>query len=146
MGDSSPLRHFTSSPRCLWWLSKPPNCVSKSTFISTKNCIFILMLSTIKTRKDFQDFADLLFSQFGDRVKHWVTINEPWGLSYLGYTLGVFAPGRCSSWIDGSCTGGDSATEPYEITHNQLLSHAAVVKLYRDKYQVLLLLYYYIEI
>ncbi|KAL1560519.1 beta-glucosidase [Salvia divinorum] len=30
--------------------------------------------------------------------------------------------------------GGDSATE---ITHNQLLSHAAVVKLYRDKYQEL---------
>ncbi|KAG6416793.1 hypothetical protein SASPL_124231 [Salvia splendens] len=87
--------------------------------------------------KDFQDFADLLFSQFGDRVKHWATINEPWGLSYLGYTIGVFAPGRCSSWLDGSCTGGDSATEPYEITHNQLLSHAAVVKLYRDKYQEL---------
>ncbi|KAI3455921.1 hypothetical protein Pfo_012584 [Paulownia fortunei] len=84
---------------------------------------------------DFQDFADLLFSQFGDRVKYWITINEPWCLSYLGYTLGVFAPGRCSNWIANDCIGGDSAIEPYKVTHNQLLAHAASVKLYKNKYQ-----------
>ncbi|KAH6790155.1 hypothetical protein C2S51_005161 [Perilla frutescens var. frutescens] len=87
---------------------------------------------------DFKDFADVLFSQFGDRVKHWITINEPWCLGYLGYAIGAFAPGRCSNGINtegGGCLGGDSGTEPYNITHNQLLSHAAAVKLYRDKYQ-----------
>ncbi|GFP95946.1 beta-glucosidase 12 [Phtheirospermum japonicum] len=83
---------------------------------------------------DFQDFADILFSQFGDRVKNWITINEPWCLSYLGYTIGVFAPARCSDWVQNDCLGGDSAVEPYKVTHNQLLAHAAVVKLYRDKY------------
>ncbi|KAL8033812.1 hypothetical protein ABFX02_13G180500 [Erythranthe guttata] len=84
---------------------------------------------------DFRDFADLLFDQFGDRVKHWMTINEPWCFSYLGYTLGVFAPGRCSNSVSSTCTGGDSAVEPYIATHNQLLSHAAAVNLYKTKYQ-----------
>lgn len=98
----------------------------------------ILTLAVMETetcRKDFEDFADLLFSQFGDRVKNWITINEPWGISYLGYVLGVFAPGRCSG--RNACLGGNSATEPYLVTHNQLLSHSAVVKLYKEKYQVM---------
>ncbi|KAL3616821.1 hypothetical protein CASFOL_039215 [Castilleja foliolosa] len=84
---------------------------------------------------DFRDFADILFSRFGDRVKNWITINEPWGLSFLGYTYGIFAPGRCSDWMQKGCLGGDSAVEPYEVLHNQLLAHAAIVKLYRNKYQ-----------
>ncbi|KAK4491553.1 hypothetical protein RD792_002305 [Penstemon davidsonii] len=70
-------------------------------------------------------------------VKYWITINEPWGLSFLGYTRGIFAPGRCSEWIGNNCPAGDSATEPYNVTHYQLLAHAATVKLYRDKYQEL---------
>ncbi|KAL6502146.1 hypothetical protein OROHE_024739 [Orobanche hederae] len=84
---------------------------------------------------DFKDFADLLFAEFGDRVKYWITINEPWCLSYLGYTVGVFAPARCSDRIQSSCIGGDSGIEPYIVMHNQLLAHAAIVKLYRNKYQ-----------
>ncbi|KAL6546299.1 hypothetical protein OROMI_022020 [Orobanche minor] len=83
----------------------------------------------------FKDFADLLFAEFGDRVKYWITINEPWCLSYRGYTVGVFAPARCSDRIQSSCIGGDSGIEPYIVMHNQLLAHAAIVKLYRNKYQ-----------
>lgn len=81
-------------------------------------------------------FANLVFEQFGDRVKYWVTINEPWTLSAYGYAYGVFAPGRCSEWQGLGCTGGDSATEPYIVGHNLLLAHSAVVHLYRHKYQV----------
>ncbi|XP_075505341.1 beta-glucosidase 12-like isoform X1 [Primulina tabacum] len=84
---------------------------------------------------DFQDFADLLFCEFGDRVKYWITINEPWTFSSHGYGYGSLAPGRCSDWQGSSCTGGDSSVEPYIVTHNQLLAHAAVVTLYRKKYQ-----------
>nr|POF17448.1 cyanogenic beta-glucosidase [Quercus suber] len=36
-------------------------------------------------RDDFQDYAELCFKEFGDRVKHWITLNEPWGTSYAGY-------------------------------------------------------------
>ncbi|XP_050209673.1 beta-glucosidase 12-like isoform X2 [Mercurialis annua] len=85
---------------------------------------------------DFRDYAELSFSSFGDRVKHWITLNEPLTISNDGYTTGIKAPGRCSKWISSNCTGGDSGTEPYIVAHNQLLAHAAAVKVYRDKYQM----------
>ncbi|KAI4324286.1 hypothetical protein L6164_023837 [Bauhinia variegata] len=85
--------------------------------------------------KDFQDYADVCFKEFGDRVKHWITLNEPWSYSYGGYAMGLLAPGRCSDWLGLNCTGGDSGTEPYIVGHNQLLAHAAAVKLYRNKYK-----------
>lgn len=86
-------------------------------------------------RQDFQDFAELCYKEFGDRVKHWITINEPWNFSNSGYNLGAQAPGRCSKWV-GNCTEGNSGTEPYITAHNQLLSHSAAVKVYKEKYQV----------
>ncbi len=49
---------------------------------------------------DFVDFADLCFQKFGDRVKKWITLNEPWTFSYLGFVVGSFAPGRCSNRSD----------------------------------------------
>ena len=87
-------------------------------------------------RDDFKGFADVCFKEFGDRVKYWATLNEPWTFSNGGYAVGALAPGRCSSWLKRNCTGGDSSTEPYKVTHNQLLAHAAAVQLYREKYQV----------
>ncbi|KAE9593294.1 putative beta-glucosidase [Lupinus albus] len=59
---------------------------------------------------DFQDYAELCFKEFGDRVKHWITINEPWSFS-------VGNPGH------------------YVSLHYQLLAHAAAVKIYKTKYQ-----------
>ncbi|CAL9135960.1 unnamed protein product, partial [Musa textilis] len=84
---------------------------------------------------DFRDYTEICFKEFGDRVKHWITLNEPWSYCRLGYSEGTFAPGRCSPWAEGKCTEGDSAREPYLCAHYQLLSHAAAVKLYRRKYQ-----------
>ncbi|XP_014494246.1 cyanogenic beta-glucosidase [Vigna radiata var. radiata] len=85
--------------------------------------------------KDFRDYAELCFKEFGDRVKYWVTLNEPWSYSQNGYANGQMAPGRCSAWMNSNCTGGDSSTEPYLVTHHQLLAHAAAVRLYKTKYQ-----------
>ncbi|KAF5195422.1 Beta-glucosidase [Thalictrum thalictroides] len=84
---------------------------------------------------DFQDYAGLCYKEFGDRVKHWVTLNEPYGHSINGYCFGTMAPGRCSK-PTGNCSAGNSATEPYLTAHNQLLAHAAAVKVYKEKYQV----------
>ncbi|KAF2293638.1 hypothetical protein GH714_003596 [Hevea brasiliensis] len=84
---------------------------------------------------DFHDFADLCFKNFGDRVKYWVTINEPWSLASFAYDSGDHAPGRCSDWVNRACPAGNSATEPYIVSHNLLLAHAATVELYRKKYQ-----------
>ncbi|XP_062079577.1 beta-glucosidase 17-like [Humulus lupulus] len=83
---------------------------------------------------DFVDYVDFCFKSFGDRVKIWVTINEPNIFSINAYNLGSLAPGRCSSFA-GNCTGGDSATEPYIVGYHLLLAHAAAVNLYREKYQ-----------
>ncbi|KAK2975466.1 hypothetical protein RJ640_028572 [Escallonia rubra] len=90
----------------------------------------------VSCRDDFRDFVDLCFTEFGDRVKHWITVNEPRTYSYVGYAIGWFAPGRCSAWQQQNCTGGDSSIEPYLVGHNLLLAHAAAAKLYKEKYQV----------
>lgn len=87
-------------------------------------------------RKDYLDYADFCFKTFGDRVKYWVTMNEPNIVCMNGYDAGTQAPARCSRYA-GNCTAGNSATEPYLAAHHMLLSHAAAVKLYRQKYQVL---------
>jgi len=71
----------------------------------------------------FAEYADVCFKHFGNRVKNWITINEPWVVAILGYGQGVFAPGRVSK------------TEPYLAAHNELLAHAKAVKIYREKYQ-----------
>nr|POE69589.1 isoform 2 of beta-glucosidase 12 [Quercus suber] len=85
---------------------------------------------------DFRDYAELLFKEFGDWVKHWITLNEPWSYSYGGYAAKALAPGRCSAWQNLNCTSGDSGTEPYLVSHHELLSHAAAVELYKKKYQL----------
>ncbi|ESW22409.1 hypothetical protein PHAVU_005G151600, partial [Phaseolus vulgaris] len=84
---------------------------------------------------DFRDYAEVCFEKFGDRVKHWITLNEPWSYSNNGYAVGSFVPGRCSKWVDSTCLGGDSGTEPYIVTHNLLLSHAAAVDVYKKKFK-----------
>ncbi|XP_060670830.1 vicianin hydrolase [Ziziphus jujuba] len=87
-----------------------------------------------KIVEDYKNYADFVFKTFGDRVKYWITLNEPYSFSINGYNGGTFAPGRCSSYV-GNCTVGNSATEPYLVAHNLLLSHAAAVQLYKQKYQ-----------
>ena len=94
-----------------------------------------LNISLNPFRKDFGLFAEECFRAFGDRVKYWVTVNEEFNFSYLGYDTGVEAPGRCSPGF-GNCTTGNSATEPYIAAHNMLLAHSAAVKIYKTKYQV----------
>ncbi|KAH9774626.1 Beta-glucosidase 12 [Citrus sinensis] len=84
---------------------------------------------------DFSDFADLCFKEFGNRVKHWITLNEPHSYSTSGYSEGYGAPGRCSKYKNQACQAGDSSTEPYLAGYHQLLAHAAAVEVYKRKYQ-----------
>ncbi|HLH61984.1 MAG TPA: GH1 family beta-glucosidase [Ktedonobacteraceae bacterium] len=41
----------------------------------------------------FADYAGVVARRLGDRVKWWLTHNEPWCIAYLGYGLGMHAPG-----------------------------------------------------
>ena len=72
---------------------------------------------------DFEYYASALFNAFGDRVKHWMTFNEPWVTAVLSYGLGVFAPGVAL---------GEEGQ--YKAAHHILLAHAAAVDTYRRRY------------
>lgn len=71
-------------------------------------------------------YADACFANFGDRVKHWITLNEPLQTSVNGHCIGIFAPGRNEKPL----------IEPYLVSHHQVLAHATAVSIYRSKYKV----------
>ncbi len=71
----------------------------------------------------FADYAAICFEAFGDRVKNWLTLNEPWCSALLGHGLGQHAPGRVSR------------EEPYLAGHNLLRAHALAVERYRREFQ-----------
>ncbi|GMN49847.1 hypothetical protein TIFTF001_019012 [Ficus carica] len=87
-----------------------------------------------ESQKDFAYFAETCFKFFGDRVKYWVTFNEPNIQAIYGYRSGKFPPSRCSRPF-GNCPEGDSEKEPFIAAHNIILSHASAVDIYRTKYQ-----------
>jgi beta-glucosidase/6-phospho-beta-glucosidase/beta-galactosidase len=89
----------------------------------------------------FAEYAKICFQLFGDRVKNWITFNEPFVISVHGSDFGVMAPGRCNLKISlkkGSdrsiCKEGDSAVEIYQVTHNLLNAHALAVNIYRTEF------------
>ena len=45
------------------------------------------------TSERFAEYAHLIAEKFGDRVKNWTTLNEPFCSAWLGYLYGVMAPG-----------------------------------------------------
>ena len=85
---------------------------------------------------DFAAYAETCFREFGDRVKHWMTFNEPHTFAIQGYDLGFEAPGRCSLLGHLYCKEGNSATEPYIVGHNVLLAHGTATDIYRKTYKV----------
>ncbi|KAI3457022.1 hypothetical protein Pfo_013685 [Paulownia fortunei] len=85
--------------------------------------------------KDFENYAYICFKAFGDRVKHWMTFNEPHGIAIQGYDLGVQAPGRCSILGHLICKTGKSSVEPYIVAHHILLSHAAAYHSYQNNFK-----------
>lgn len=83
--------------------------------------------------QDYVHFAKLMFDVLGSKVKYWITFNEPWCSSVLGYSVGQFAPGRTSDRTKSSV--GDGSTEPWIAAHSILVAHGAAVKAYRDEFK-----------
>uniref|UniRef100_A0A3P9KVD6 Lactase n=1 Tax=Oryzias latipes TaxID=8090 RepID=A0A3P9KVD6_ORYLA len=71
----------------------------------------------------FKDYADLIFSRLGHKVKLWVTINEPYNVAMVGsvtlFQGESFRPG----------------TLPYIVGHNLIKAHAEAWHIYNDKYR-----------
>ncbi|XP_046557696.1 lactase-phlorizin hydrolase-like [Haliotis rubra] len=72
----------------------------------------------------FKDYADVCFREYGNKVKLWVTFNEPWVFLVKGLEMGLNAPGYTSAWV-----------EPFTGGHHVLLAHADVYHLYNDTYR-----------
>ncbi|KAJ8982301.1 hypothetical protein NQ317_001161 [Molorchus minor] len=72
----------------------------------------------------FADYARVCFEKFGDRVKHWLTFNEPISTCVGGYEDGSRAP-----VIKNKGTGG------YECAHNVLLAHGKAFRLYESEFK-----------
>lgn len=72
----------------------------------------------------FTDYARIAFELFGDRVKYWITINEPHDVCYLGYGSDQFSPLL-------NMTG----YAEYMCAKNILLAHANVYHMYNDVYR-----------
>ncbi|MDQ3327162.1 MAG: GH1 family beta-glucosidase, partial [Chloroflexota bacterium] len=72
------------------------------------------------TVEAFAAFADIVSRRLGDRVQHWVTLNEPWSSAFLGYRTGHHAPGRTSS------------KDALQATHSLLLAHGNAVPVIRS--------------
>lgn len=67
----------------------------------------------------FADYARVVFARLGDRVDHWMTLNEPWVVVDGGYVFGVHAPGK-----------RDLALAPL-AAHNLLRGHGLAVRCLR---------------
>src|SRR5439155_5063824 len=67
----------------------------------------------------FSEYAAIVYDHLGDVVSAWITHNEPWVTSILGYAYGVKAPG-VRDW-----------PTALRAAHHSLLAHGAAVEAYR---------------
>ncbi len=71
------------------------------------------------TAEAFGEYVQVVAGRLGDRVDHWLTQNEPFCISWLGYGIGRHAPGR---------TDDDAAAA---AAHHVLLAHGLAVEVLR---------------
>ncbi|RSL53994.1 hypothetical protein CEP54_010113 [Fusarium duplospermum] len=90
-------------------------------------------LDVEESQKDFERYARLCYERFGDRVKHWITLNEPWIVSIFGYATGGNAPGRSS--VNPQSTEGDTAKEPWIVGKALIMSHARAAAAYNKDFR-----------
>ncbi|WP_433529349.1 GH1 family beta-glucosidase [Micromonospora sp. CA-263727] len=73
------------------------------------------------TAHRFAEYADLVAARLGDRVKLWITLNEPFIHMSLGHGMGVHAPGRMLLF------------DAFPVAHHQLLGHGLAVAALRGR-------------
>ena len=65
------------------------------------------------TIKHFADYSAAVVERFGDRVKKFTPINEPWVVAWLGNGIGIHAPGK----VDRKAA--------WAVAHHTVVAHAA---------------------
>lgn len=66
------------------------------------------------------DYAEILVRALGDRVRDWITVNEPFEFAAFGHVLGSQAPGLRRPWAY------------FRVIHNILLGHALALERIRS--------------
>jgi beta-glucosidase len=67
----------------------------------------------------FVHYATTVHAALGDRVRHWLTLNEPWCAAFLGYAGGQHAPGR------------QEPQAAVSAAHHLLLAHGRTIRALR---------------
>ncbi len=70
--------------------------------------------------KWFTDYTEVVTKALGDRVKNWITHNEPWCVAFLGNMFGVHAPGK------------QDAKAAFAVAHHLLISHGTAMNVIRQ--------------
>ena len=73
-----------------------------------------------QTAERFGEYAALVGRHLGDRVAHWIPVNEPNVVAMLGYALGMHAPGRRLMF------------DALPAAHHLLLGHGLAVRALRE--------------
>ncbi|HBM79324.1 MAG: GH1 family beta-glucosidase [Clostridiales bacterium] len=68
----------------------------------------------------YGEYAEKLFSELGSYIDMWITLNEPWCSSFLGYYTGAHAPGH------------KDFKEALTAAHHLLLSHGTAIDAFRE--------------
>jgi len=70
--------------------------------------------------QDYANYVEVVVRSLGDKIKHWITINEPWEHGCLGYFMGEHAPGHKRPW------------NYMQVMHHQMLAHGLGVERIRQ--------------
>ncbi len=70
----------------------------------------------------FTEYVSHVVARLGDRVKHWITLNEPFVIAFLGNYTGEHAPGK------------KSRRAAFRVTHNLHRAHGAAVDAIRGQH------------
>jgi beta-glucosidase len=70
----------------------------------------------------FLEYAEKCYEELDEHVEMWITHNEPWCAGFLGYYLGIHAPGHTNM------------EEALKAVHHILLSHGEAVELLKGKF------------
>jgi beta-glucosidase len=71
------------------------------------------------TAQAFGEYAALMGRTLGDRVKDWITLNEPLASTTAGYVFGVHAPGK------------QDPRQAFQVSHHLNLAHGHAVRALR---------------
>ena len=68
----------------------------------------------------FEEYASVVVKALGDRVRYWITHNEPWVVAFGGHRLGKLAPGI------------KDLETAVQVAHHLLLSHGKAVDVLKN--------------